>query len=232
MDFFRLIIARYRYVFVAAVLALVLLSLASLMLGVLAGIDLVVNRGEMPPGSGAQMVPYFIRAAFLYFLAAAFSSLFLGDLPVPQWMITRNLFQFRNKVLTFVAVIAALNFLRILADRELEPVSVLYMGGGIFLVLAGIYLLVRKGEPSGDEIMSREGNRPVSMQPKDPRGGRGRKSSARPPEKQPHADKQSIQQREGRPTSEGKPASSVTVKPGPRRPPRGRGSSGRGGSQQ
>ena len=226
MNHFRLIIARYRYVFVVAVLALVLLSLASLMLGVRAGIDLVMNRGDLPPGSGAEMVPYFIRAAFLYFLAVAFSSLFLGDLPVPQWMITRNLFQFRNKVLTFVAVIAALNFLRILADRELQPVSVLYLGGGIFLVLAGIYLLVRKGEPSGDETMAREGNRPMAMQPKEQKGSRGQRSSTRPPEKQPSQTRQPSQEREG------KSGSSVTVKPGPRRAPRGRRSSGQGGSQQ
>jgi len=227
MDVFRSIIARFRYVFVLAVLALVLLSLASLVQGVQAGIGLIMERELMPPGSGALMVPYFIRAAFLYFLAVAFSSLFLGDLPVPQWMITRNLFQLRNKILTFVAIIAALNFLRILTDRELEPVSILYMGGGIFLVLTGIYLLVRKGEPSGDETMSREGNRPMSIQPRDAKGGRGPKSPPRAG-KEIHArplEKQASQDAEGRPTG------SVTVKPGPKRPPRSRGSSGRRGPQ-
>lgn len=220
MNLFRWIVARYRYVFVVAVLALILLSLVSMILGVRAGVDLVVSRGEMPPGSGFQMLPYFIRAAFLYFLAAAFSSLFLGDLPVPQWMITRNLFQFRNKVLAFVAVIAGLNFLRILADTDLKPISVLYLGGGIFLVLAGIYLLSRKGEPSGDEAMSREGNRPLSVQPKQDRGDRDRKRFPKSGDKQANSER------------EGKASSSVTVKPGPKRPPRGRRSSGQGGSRQ
>jgi uncharacterized membrane protein YqhA len=235
MTFLTQIVARFRYLFLAAVFLLLVLSLGSMVIGVLQGAALVLDPPGMKPGAGSLFVSYFIRAAFLYFLAVAFCTLFIGDAPVPQWMLVRNLFQFKIKVLTFIAVIAALNFLRFLADGTRGPLEILYAGGGIFLVLAGIFLLTRQGAPSGDEVMSREGNRPYTAQGRE----RKREHDRRQVDRKRGEDKAWLEKqkdhlkfeketllKEGEEGKTGRPgertSGNVTVKPGPKRPPRRR----------
>lgn len=229
------VVARFRYVFIAAVLILLVLSLASLAAGIVKGVSLILSPADLKPGSGSLFLSYFIRAAFLYFLAVAFSTLFLGDLPVPQWMVVRNLFHFKIKVLTFVAVIIGLNFLRILADGDRTSADLLQAGGGIFLVLAGIFLVTRMGGPSGDEMLAREGNRPHGT----PTGERRRNSERRKADRRKSEDgvwpeeardglkfeRKTIPnggdvEESGR--REERVNGNVTVRPGPRRPPRRR----------
>ena len=157
---FNAFIASLRYLFALAVLALVVLAMGSLGRGLFQLANLALTGGfVMEPGSGALVVSYFIRAAFLYFLAVAFGSLFVGDIPAPQWMVVNNLFQFRTKVLTFVSVILPLGFMGKMMETETLTVGILYSGAGVFLVLLGIFFLIRYGSPSGDEGMAREGNK-------------------------------------------------------------------------
>jgi len=157
---FNAFIASLRYLFALAVLALVVLAIGSLARGLFQLANLALAGGfAMEPGNGALVVPYFIRAAFLYFLAVAIGSLFVGDMPAPQWMVVNNLFQLRTKVLTFVSVILPLGFMGKMMETETLTVGILYSGAGVFLVLLGIFFLIRYGSPSGDEGMAREGNK-------------------------------------------------------------------------
>lgn len=157
---FALLIASLRYLFVLAVLALVILAMGSLARGIVRMADLAMSGGfVMEPGSGATVVPYFIRGAFLYFLAVALWSLFVADIPAPQWMTVKNLFQFRTKVLTFVSIILPLGFMGKMMEADTLTVNILYSGAGVFLVLMGIFFLIRYGSPSGDEGMAREDNK-------------------------------------------------------------------------
>ncbi len=241
---FGTLIASLRYLFFFAVLALVLLAVGSLGRGLveLAGLA-TAGRFAMEPGSGFAIVPYFIRAAFLYFLAVALCSLFVTDLPVPQWMAVRNLFQLRAKVLTFVSIILPLGFMGRMMTADISSPGILYAGAGVFLVLAGIFALVRYSTPSGDEGMSREGNSVPRTQSEAPRGQEGKARDARTGQ-----DRRSDPRQEGRreseegagrrkddlkfrketlldqavekellPGSQDRPESHVTVKPGPRR---------------
>jgi hypothetical protein len=163
---FSLFIASLRYLFALAVLALVVLAMGSLGRGLFQLANLALTGGfVMEPGSGALVVPYFVRAAFLYFLAVAFGSLFVGDIPAPQWMMVKNLFQFRTKVLTFVSVILPLGFMGKMMEAENLTVGIFYSGAGVFLVLLGIFFLIRYGSPSGDEGMAREGNMVTEVRP-------------------------------------------------------------------
>jgi len=160
MRSFGLFIAVLRYFFFLAVLALAFLALGSLGRGVYLIVELAAGKGfAMDPGSGATVVPYFIRAAFLYFLAVALGSLFVGDIPAPQWMSVKNLFQLRTKILTFVSIILPLGFMGKMMGSDGMSVGILYAGAGVFLVLMGIFFLARYGSPSGDEGMAREGNK-------------------------------------------------------------------------
>ncbi len=232
-------VAAIRFVFVLAVAALIVLSIGSLVIGV--GATYAVLKGGpagLPPQDFlAGPVPHFIRAAFLYFLATAFCSLFVGDLPVPHWMTVRNLFNLRTKVLTFLSLILPLLFLGKVAHGGIKPIESLYLGGGVFLVLAALYLFLRHGSPSGDDALSREGNRPPHGKPSE--GGRPRED--RPREDRQRDDRKSGRQEGGaagggdwlekqkenlkfeknsilsseRPPGEGE---KVTVRPGPRRP--------------
>jgi len=170
---FNSFIASLRYLFALAVLALAILAMGSLARGIVRMVELALAGGFiMDPGSGATVVPYFIRAAFLYFLAVALGSLFVGDIPAPQWMTVKNLFQLRTKVLAFVSIILPLAFMgKMMADDSLT-VGVLYSGAGVFLVLMGIFFLVRFGSPSGDEGMALEANKVMETGPSlDPSSG-------------------------------------------------------------
>lgn len=171
MRLFSSFLAGLRYLFVLAVLALAVLAAGSLVRGVVQLVNLAATGGfTMDPGGGAAVVPYFVRAAFLYFLAVALGSLFLGDVPAPQWMTVRNLFQFRTKVLTFISIILPLGFLGKMMEAQALTSGTLYAGGGVFLVLLGIFFLTRHGSPSGDETMARENNRvPEARGSGDPR---------------------------------------------------------------
>jgi hypothetical protein len=188
---FNSFIASLRYLFALAVLALVILAMGSLARGLvqLAGLAMA---GEfiMDPGSGAEVVSYFIRAAFLYFLAVALGSLFVGDIPVPQWMTVKNLFQFRTKVLTFVSIILPLGFMGKMIEADNLTVGILYSGAGVFLVLMGIFFLTRFGSPSGDEGMAREGNRVMETRPKDDKRPENRPRDNRPREDRRPVNKQ------------------------------------------
>jgi len=157
---FNTFIAGLRYFFALAVLSLAFLALGSLARGIAQIVELAMAGGfVLEPGSGAEVVSYFIRAAFLYFLAVALGSLFVGDMPVPQWMTVKNLFQFRTKVLTFVSIILPLGFMGKMMETDISTPGIFYSGAGVFLVLMGIFSLIRYGSPSGDEGMAREGNR-------------------------------------------------------------------------
>jgi hypothetical protein len=245
---FASLIAGLRYLFVLAVLALAILALGSLAVGIVRLADLAVTGGfVMEPGTGAAVVPYFIRAAFLYFLAVALGSLFVGDIPAPQWMLVKNLFQLRTKVLTFVSIILPLAFMGKMVASDTATADVLYSGAGVFLVLMGIYFLIRFGSPAGDEGMAREGNRVPDAGPKGERGqerrpqdsrGRVDRRPAGRPESRTDQDewlkkqkedlkfqKESLERAVERDLS-GEPGerqgSNVTVKAGPRRPRRRR----------
>jgi uncharacterized membrane protein YqhA len=141
IKIFTSFIANIRYLFIFAVLALVALAVGSLGRGIMEFVSLAIGSGfEMEPGSGALVVPYFIRAAFLYFLASAICSLFVAEPPVPQWMLVKNLFQLRVKVLAFVAVILPLGFMGKVMAADLAGPETFYSGAGVFLVLLGIFL--------------------------------------------------------------------------------------------
>jgi uncharacterized membrane protein YqhA len=242
---FTSVIASIRYLFIVAVLALAVLALGSLGRGVVEVVNLAAVSGfEMRPGSGAEVVPYFIRAIFLYFLATAVCSLFVAEPPVPQWMQVRNLFQLRVKVLTFVAVILPLAFLGRVMAADLAGPEVLYSGAGVFLVLVGIFLLIRFGSPSGDDSMAREGTRVSEDRGRSDRRPRPKKEPERKErvggrekpagksedwlEKQKESlkfQKESLGQvtdQESREEGSARPSGHVTVKPGPRRPRRRR----------
>ena len=177
---FNSFIAGLRYFFILAVLALAVMSLGSLARGVYQMVNLAVSGGfAMEPGDGATVVSFFIRAAFLYFLAVAIGSLFLGDVPSPQWMTVRNLFQFRTKVLTFVSVILPLGFMGKMMGSDIMAPGIFYSGAGVFLVLMGIFFLTRFGVPSGDEGMAREGNRSVETRPQNDRKPEKRSRTSR-----------------------------------------------------
>jgi hypothetical protein len=245
MRLFNLFIASLRYLFALAVLALAVLAIGSLARGIVVMADLAITGAfVMEPGSGATVVPYFIRAAFLYFLAVALGSLFVGDIPAPQWMSVKNLFQFRTKILTFVSVILPLGFMGKVMAVDTLTVGILYSGAGVFLVLMGIFFLIRYGSPSGDEGMAREGNRVMETGPQGDKRHESRPQDSRRREERRPANKptrsaadqaqwlekqkedlkfqkESLEKAVDKDiTGEGS-ASHVTVKPGPRRP-RGR----------
>ena len=244
---FASLIAGLRYLFILVVLALAVTAFASLGRGIVELGGLITTAGiKMQPGSGTAVVPYFIRAAFLYFLAVALWSLFVSDIPAPQWMTVKNLFQLRTKVLTFVSIILPLGFMAKMMEADGLTIGIFYSGAGVFLVLMGIFFLVRYGSPSGDEGMARESNRGMEIKSASSRSqgaSASAKASADKGRRSQHTSrsrsrtdqeewlkkqkeelkfqKDSLEKAVDKDLSRETGSSHVTVKPGPRRP-RGR----------
>ncbi|MGD8352656.1 MAG: hypothetical protein PVJ01_00710 [Pseudomonadota bacterium] len=235
-----------RYLFAIAAIALAILAVGSLVMGVVQLIQLAVSGGFfMEPSGGAAVVPHFIGGAFLYFLAVAFWSLFVTDVPSPQWMTVKNLFQFRTKILAFVSIILPLGFMGKMMEADTMTPGTLYTGAGVFLVLLGIFFLTRYGSPSGDEGMVREGTRPAEVKPKGdrrerPGDSRSRADRFRKTDKRQAGENRSDQdawlqkqkedlkfqkeslekavEKDISGESRQRPGGHVTVRPGPRRP--------------
>ena len=121
-------------------------------------------------------------------------------------------------------------------------IGIFYSGAGVFLVLLGIFFLVRYGSPSGDEGMARESNRVQEIKSESSRAqGSGRRAQKHPGKEKDNRtrnrtnqeewlkkqkeelkfQKDSLEKAVDKDLSRETGSSHVTVKPGPRRP-RGR----------
>jgi uncharacterized membrane protein YqhA len=242
IDIFNKIVASTRYLFIVVVVVLLAMSIGAFAAALIKSAGMVTGEPGLGYETAITLISGAIRASFLYFLAVAFAGLFLGDVPGPQWMAVRNLHQLRTKVLTFVSIILPLAFMGRFAHGDETAQELLYAGGAVFLVLAGIFLLVRYGANSGDESQARETNRvpdgggkkQPQRQGRQQQRGRGREEGREGAKSGRHKDGEWLKKQKDnlkfekdslKGVPEGDKSSSsgrsnVTVKPGPRRPRR------------
>lgn len=85
-----------------------------------------------------EVADIFLLAVVLYIMAVGLYELFIDDnLPLPGWLVIHNLEDLKEKLVGVVIVVLAVFFLGRVIEST-EPIEVLYLGGGIALVIAAL----------------------------------------------------------------------------------------------
>lgn len=85
-----------------------------------------------------EVADIFLLAVVLYIMAVGLYELFIDDnLDLPAWLVIHNLEDLKEKLVGVVIVVLAVFFLGRVIESE-SPIEVLYLGGGISLVIAAL----------------------------------------------------------------------------------------------
>lgn len=85
-----------------------------------------------------EVADIFLLAVVLYIMAVGLYELFIDDnLPLPGWLVIHNLEDLKEKLVGVVIVVLAVFFLGRVIEST-EPIEVLYLGGGIALVIGAL----------------------------------------------------------------------------------------------
>lgn len=123
------------------------LALAAVVMTGVAVVDVVKLTQEAFSGHVAistlvvgfiEVADIFLLAVVLYIMSVGLYELFIDDnLPLPEWLVIRNLEDLKEKLVGVVIVVLAVFFLGRVIESE-HAIDVLYMGGGISLVIAAL----------------------------------------------------------------------------------------------
>jgi uncharacterized membrane protein YqhA len=82
-----------------------------------------------------EVADIFLLAVVLYIMSVGLYELFIDDtLPLPTWLVIHNLEDLKEKLVGVVIVVLAVFFLGRVIESQ-APIEVLYLGGGISLVI-------------------------------------------------------------------------------------------------
>ena len=85
-----------------------------------------------------EVADIFLLAVVLYIMSVGLYELFIDDtLPLPAWLAIHNLDDLKEKLVGVVIVVLAVFFLGRVIEAH-EAIEVLYLGGGIALVIAAL----------------------------------------------------------------------------------------------
>jgi uncharacterized membrane protein YqhA len=85
-----------------------------------------------------EVADIFLLAVVLYIMAVGLYELFIDDnLPLPSWLVIHNLEDLKEKLVGVVIVVLGVFFLGRVIESQ-EPIEVLYLGGGIALVILAL----------------------------------------------------------------------------------------------
>lgn len=85
-----------------------------------------------------EVADVFLLAVVLYIMSLGLYELFIDDnLPLPAWLVIHTLDDLKEKLVGVVIVVLAVFFLGRVIESN-EPIDVLYLGGGISLVIAAL----------------------------------------------------------------------------------------------
>lgn len=93
-----------------------------------------------------QIMDAFLIAAGLLIFALGLHELFVGELPLPPWLVIRDLDALKAKIAGIVILVMAVAFLERLETRD-DALDLLFSGGGVALVSGALWLLGRGARP-------------------------------------------------------------------------------------
>jgi uncharacterized membrane protein YqhA len=80
-----------------------------------------------------QLVDVFLVAIVIYLLTASMYELFIGDLPLPEWMLAHNIHELKAKLSSMIILVMAVKFLEQLLEWQ-NPQDVLYYAIAVSLI--------------------------------------------------------------------------------------------------
>ncbi len=123
------------------------LAVAAVVMTAVAVVDVVKLTLEAASGHIAisklvvgfiEVADIFLLAVVLYIMAVGLYELFIDDdLALPAWLVIHNLEDLKEKLVGVVIVVLAVFFLGRVIESQ-SAIEVLYLGGGIALVIAAL----------------------------------------------------------------------------------------------
>lgn len=84
-----------------------------------------------------QIMDAFLIASGLLIFALGMFELFVGELPLPKWLVIRDLDDLKRKIIGVVILVMAVSFLERLETRE-DPRDILYSGVAVAAVIGAL----------------------------------------------------------------------------------------------
>ncbi|NTU71537.1 MAG: YqhA family protein [Coriobacteriia bacterium] len=85
-----------------------------------------------------EVADVFLLSVVLYIMGVGLYELFIDDnLPLPSWLVIHNLEDLKEKLVGVVIVVLAVFFLGRVIESD-SAIDVLYLGGGIALIIAAL----------------------------------------------------------------------------------------------
>ena len=132
-----------KYLLWIGIIALILLSAASFIWGALKAVSVIVlifrSMGQDPDiaVSLLQVVDAFLIAIALIVVWVSMYELFIGDLDLPEWMLSHDLHQLEGKLSGVIILIMVVKFLENLVDWK-DPMGTLQFGLAIGVISAAL----------------------------------------------------------------------------------------------
>jgi uncharacterized membrane protein YqhA len=130
-----------RYLTIVGVLGLLAAAIAAFIWGTLQTIQtvlLIVQTMGADKGITVallEIVDSFLIATTLLIFSIGLYELFIGDIPMPEWMVVHNLDGLKAKLSNMIIMVMAVKFVEKLADVKSYS-DLLYFGGAVTLVSA------------------------------------------------------------------------------------------------
>ena len=132
-----------KYLVWIGIIALILLSAASFIWGALKAVGVIVlifrSMGQDPDiaVSLLQVVDAFLIAIALIVVWVSMYELFIGDLHLPEWMLSHDLHELEGKLSGVIILIMVVKFLENLVDWK-DPMGTLQFGIAIAVISAAL----------------------------------------------------------------------------------------------
>lgn len=138
------LIARSRYLSLAAVLTLLATYALALFWGVMkavaVGTEIVTSAGKSPGITLGliQLVDAFLIATVLFVLATSIYKLFVGDPEMPSKLVARNLPELKSKLSGIVVLVIAVRFAEAMFEGSLPALDILWLALGTAAVAGAL----------------------------------------------------------------------------------------------
>ena len=133
------LIERSRYIAYIAIISMLLAATSAFLWGAYKtylAIELVItSQGKDPLIMFflIQLVDVFLVAIVMYLLSASIYELFIGELPLPEWMLAHNIHELKAKLSSVIILVMAVKFVEQLLEWK-NPQDVLFYALAVSLI--------------------------------------------------------------------------------------------------
>jgi uncharacterized membrane protein YqhA len=137
------LLEKSRYLVIIGVLGLLVAALAAFAWGLFQTVQtvtLIVQSLGADKGITVallQIVDSFLIATTLLIFSVSLYELFVGDVPMPEWMVAHNLHDLKTKLSSMIVMVMAVKFVEKLVEVKSYG-DILYFGAAITLVSAAL----------------------------------------------------------------------------------------------